>query len=684
MRFATLANVKRLWSLLLAAGLLGCQFELVSIANNLPETETFLVSQGVDVPGGKKLTTIDVENYSVRLLLNELAEKAGFNLLLDDSVEGAVTVSLKQVKVNDALDAVLMLSGNEIFPQGSVFLVIAKDKIQEKGLTRSASKILPLKYGNSARLAEFFNQTLFGDNQHIRAEARTNSLIVIGTPQDIAKVEKALVRFDVKRHSKTFYLSHANALDVATLISSTIFNDGSNPISLGSAQGGGGAGGGAAVGTAVPQPNVGNTNSATGGGLLGSRAQPSPLKVEKEIVAEGSGTNEFAVGDSNKTISESLKIRSLSRSADTIAISPAGPLVVPNSRLNAITIMGTLEQIAMVENMLPVLDAQVPQVAIEASLVEVSLEKNKELAAQWGTNTNHSQFGFGNENKTIGVLTPTDSSGATRSVFYYSSTALNKPKDLALTIKALIEEKKAKIIANPTVIASHESEAVISVVDEVIRRVTVTLDGTTGTITRQVELGDVGIILDILPRVGDDGTVNMRIRPSVSSIRDVTTDASGNTITLLNRRDMISQNVRIEDGKTLVLGGLIQETNNLNQSKIPLLGDAPILSAFFRASQRSSKRTELVMLITPHILSPMKPTEVHSAVSASILSAPAPSKATSAAGSGNAQDQTQIPQVPFATETPSIEAGTGMAKWQSLSGKLQETSLAAPFQPATQ
>jgi type II secretory pathway component GspD/PulD (secretin) len=339
--------------------------------------------------------------------------------------------------------------------------------------------------------------------------------------------------------------------------------------------------------------------------------------------------------------------------------------------------MGTVEQIDLVESILPVLDAQVPQVAIEASLVEISLENAKVLEGQWGTSTNHSEFGFGNSNTAIGLPTKTDSTGATRSAFSYSTAALNKPNDLVLNIRALIQEKRAKVLANPTVIASHDTEAVISVVDEVVRRVTVTLDGTTGTITRQVELGDVGIILDILPRVGDDGTVNMRIRPSVSTVREVTTDFQGNQITLLNRRDMISQNVRIKDGRTLVLGGLIQENNTLNHSKLPLLGDAPIVSALFRASQRASKRTELVMLITPHILSPLKQTEVHSAVSAQIVPETNPlqnlpplnlSPASDVMRQGNASQQNPI------------ELPESVAKWQTLSQTLQKTALENPVQ----
>jgi type II secretory pathway component GspD/PulD (secretin) len=160
------------------------------------------------------------------------------------------------------------------------------------------------------------------------------------------------------------------------------------------------------------------------------------------------------------------------------------------------------------------------------------------------------------------------------------------------------------------VVAAHDTESIISIVDEIVRRVTTQIDPS-GFSTQTVEIGEAGIVMDILPKIGEDGTINMRLRPSVTSILSQTRDSQGNIITLLSRRDMLTQSVRIRDGETLVLGGLIQQRETSRTDKLPVGGDLPIVGAMFRASQGSNRRSELVMLITPHIINNTKITPVN-------------------------------------------------------------------------
>jgi len=164
-------------------------------------------------------------------------------------------------------------------------------------------------------------------------------------------------------------------------------------------------------------------------------------------------------------------------------------------------------------------------------------------------------------------------------------------------------------LANPTVVATHDTESIISIVDEIVRRIVVTVDEN-GFATETPEFGEVGVVLDILPKVGEDNTVTMRLRPSVTSIRQVTEDLAGNTVTLLRRRDLLTQAVRVKDGETLVIGGLIQEEDSVIDRRLPGLGNLPIVGAMFRASTSRPKRSELMVLITPHILNNTRITPV--------------------------------------------------------------------------
>ena len=594
----------------------------------------------VDVPNGDtNRITLDYARENIRNVLRELSWVSGFNLVMDESVEGDISVSLNNVTINQALQSVARLGNIEIIPQsGNIYLAIASKEAQSKGLSRQLSKVIRLDYTSARRVAGILNSSVFaqqgaggaggalaavtggggagGQNlQKARPDNRSNSIVVVGTAQDIKVAEEVIQKLDKPRHRKTFYLSHANALDVATLIAGGVFNDGNAILDVGEDEGGGGGGGGG-----------GGAGGAQGGQ---EEAQASKFFVESETIAEGAGVNNLSGstggdtgGSASGSLSQSITLRGTVKTTETAKVLPEGPIVIPDTRTNSVTIMGTAEQIALVEQMIPTLDARLPQVSIEVSLIEVSEAGRNSLSNQVGIADGKLQLGFNNQALPtidpppnlgnvglIGLPTVNGQNQALAGVGF-STSPLTTRGNFLVQLEALIRNNQAKILANPTVVAMHDTESVISLVQEVIRRTTVTIEGTTGTVTNEIELGDAGIVLDILPKVGEDGTINMRIRPSVTSVLQTTQDGGGNTVTLLSKRDLLTQNVRIRDNETLVLGGIINESENRTHQKIPLLGELPIIGALMRSSVRNTNRTELVILMTPHILNTTTTTPV--------------------------------------------------------------------------
>lgn len=562
----------------------------------------------VSVPGGDRHVNVEVTGENVRTVLRDLSLQGGFNLMMDESVTGTITLELQDVSINDALEAIASLNGIIITKQpGNIYLAIARQAAQDKGIARQLSKVIKIYYANAQRVANVLNQSIFADagaagggaapaagggggasqQGRVRSDGRTNSIIVVGTQREIELAEAAVAKLDIPRQSKTFYLSHANAVDVATMLAGSIFNDGTANLSIG-----GGAGGG-----------------SNGG------SQPTAVRIERQDIDEGEGVTTFG---SEGGLPSQVQLRGYVKESDTMQVSPEGPLVVPDTRSNSVTVMGTAEQIAMAESIIPRLDAQIPQVAIEASLIEITSEGVKELGAAWGGILNKAQIGFNNDG-TIGLDTtdPTDNTNSARSgISFASPNVVGRPQtDIGVTLNNLVQHQKAKLLANPTVIATHDTESIISIVDEIVRRVTVTIDEN-GFAQREVELGEAGVVLNILPKIGEDGTVNMRLRPVVTTVLgEPTRDAAGNLITLVSRRDIFTQNVRVQDGQTLVIGGLVREDSTSRIDKIPGLGDLPIVGAMFRASSRGTtdnpnRKSELVLMITPHIINNTKLTPV--------------------------------------------------------------------------
>lgn len=560
---------------------------------------------------------LDSDQMNLRLLLRQLGNFAGINIILDDTVSGTVSLSLGDVSVREALEYLRNVAGLYYLNKGdNILLVTTKEAAEEKGLTKVVSKMIPIKYVNAKLVAALLNSTLYNTSSQsagaenaskkATAEFRTNSIILVGNDNDIRLAEDMIEKIDIPRESKSFTINHASPVEVAQLLQATIFNDGISPFN-----GGGGSG------------------QASGG----IPADSSSISVNVETYEEGSGSAEVqgASGEGGGGQSQTFTLRTRNLATKELKIAPDGPMIIPDTRTSTLTIMGTVEQIALAEAVIPTLDQKLPQVAIETSLVELFEDSLREARLLYGSGSG--QFGLGFNNSPIpaiptagrpaanalnllypiiGIPTTTDP-GNQGFAFNWTTIPMNRKDDFVVQIDSIISKNKGKLLANPTVIAIHNSEAIISITEEVIRTTQVTRDQTGFTQT-QVEIGEAGIILNILPKVTGDGYVVLRIRPSVSTIAQVV-NLGDNQVTLLDRRDLAVQEVRVADGQTLALGGLIQERRLSGSARVPGLGDLPLIGALFRASSNESQRTELVTLVTPRVLedaNPLNPARISS------------------------------------------------------------------------
>ncbi|TAN91639.1 MAG: type II and III secretion system protein, partial [Phormidium sp. SL48-SHIP] len=125
--------------------------------------------------------------------------------------------------------------------------------------------------------------------------------------------------------------------------------------------------------------------------------------------------------------------------------------------------------------------------------------------------------------------------------------------------------------------------------------------------TREVEKEEVGLELGVtIHRIDDNGFVTLEVNPEVSS--PVGTAGEGaQTVTLIQRRSVDSGRVRIRDGQTLIISGIIQEIDRTEVRKVPILGDIPLLGALFRSTVRDNERQEVIVILTPNILNDADP-----------------------------------------------------------------------------
>ena len=249
-----------------------------------------------------------------------------------------------------------------------------------------------------------------------------------------------------------------------------------------------------------------------------------------------------------------------------------------NSQQNAVVVTAPRSMLEKIEQDLKAIDVPAPQLLIEALAVEFADSKDVARA-----------FGVTYLNKT--ESTSFDSSAGTISF----ETTSQSPTRIMANIKALVARGKAKIWANPRMAVLNGEEAHIFIGQTRFIKVQITTFGGTSEEVRGV---NVGVDLEVTPLTGGNDEITCEIRPKVSNISEID-PVTG--LPVLSTRE-VSTSIRVKDGETIIIGGLINRQTSVSHKKIPILGDLPLIGQFFRSKDSSTTESELVVFVTPHIL----------------------------------------------------------------------------------
>jgi general secretion pathway protein D len=257
------------------------------------------------------------------------------------------------------------------------------------------------------------------------------------------------------------------------------------------------------------------------------------------------------------------------------------------------------------------LDIVPRQVMIEAKVYEVELTgalsagvsaflQNRDATTAAGTPVGSVT---GGERKLQGSFALPAGGGAA-AISASIGTLVGKTRELLLFLNAAETRGQAHVISAPSLLASDNMPANINVGTEVPILTSQALVGGaqvsgSSLFTNTIQNRDTGVLLSITPRINSSGLVNLQIQQEVSS--PLAPSASGIQSPSIQKRS-ISPQVVVQDGETLALGGIIQESKTLSKNRVPLLGDIPYVGALFGNTSTSSQRTELIVLLTPTVI----------------------------------------------------------------------------------
>lgn len=550
------------------------------------------------IHNGDSIVNLSLREADIQQVLRMFADQAGMNIILSEEVSGNVTMDLVNISLERALD--LVIKTNKLQYEITDNTLIIAPEGQELSLSKPKNMVfIPVKYVSASSLANFLNKNIFNKDGApgvskkaiVTVNPANNELIIMGTESDATLAQKIVDQFDKKPQITTFKVNHTTPAEMADLICSTLL-----PATMN--QEGGGKTGGAASISGVPTGFA----SASGGGGGG------------EGLSVGGGTMVCSIDQSVQADSiESPAFKNL-----TVTYFPT---------LGTIQIIGGSEsQIEMIRDYIAENDKKAPQAYLEVQIISLSEQGSKTFDNTWQFLSHSFSFNAGNGGISTNPIHPIFFAGKGFEIedsksydstkhAYDISGALNKwsqSPQLVYTVNYLVENSKGRVLANPRVLLTSGQQSTIDLTSDYVSKVTSQyLDGT-GQGSSQVQKdydiqSDNGIKVTITPFISPDGYVTLDISPEYSVIgsqifEKQETEYPDLVATLLQRRNLDLKGVRIKDGETLIIGGLIQETETKSVKKIPFLGDLPVIGMFFRSTGTQKTKEEMVIMLTPQIL----------------------------------------------------------------------------------
>jgi len=274
-----------------------------------------------------------------------------------------------------------------------------------------------------------------------------------------------------------------------------------------------------------------------------------------------------------------------------------------DEKTNTLIVRGTPDTIAVAEKIIAAQDAPDPEVMLEVEVLEVSSDRIRNLGIAWPS--------------TFGVQTPANASNGRPlnpgSLTDYGHIPLNQllvtGGPFGATANFSLSDSDGKVLAAPRIRTRDNQKAKILIGEKVPVITNTVTPVSTGpaVVTGSVQYLDVGIKLEVKPHVYLEGDVGIELSMEVSSILGTVTPpagsgtSSGTVAYDIGTRD-VTTNLRLRDGETQILGGLIQDNETLSASKVPGIGEFPVLDHLFGSNNHEDKKTEVVLSITPHIL----------------------------------------------------------------------------------
>ncbi|MES9939764.1 MAG: type II secretion system secretin GspD [Candidatus Thiodiazotropha sp. 6PLUC2] len=587
----------------------------------------------------------------IQTILGELLDES---YILDPAVKGNVTIqtgkSLSRADLLPTLETLLRMNNAAMVHVDGVYRVLPLGKaVQGQKVPRLADssapipagyalQIVPLEYIGAREMAEIL-QPLAPKESIIRVDAVRNLLVMGGTGAEMAGLLETVNLFDVdwiKGLSVGFFpLKYAKVSTVTKELQAIVGSIDSNPLQgmfrivpIDDADG---------ILVVTPQKRyldrvaewiprldrVDTQDAGTGQRLYVYRVQNGDAEdlanMLQQLFSSAASTRtknksaKVAPGKTKKTLSSSTDSESKTVSSTSVTrMTLTGTVgdssdkeirVVADAKHNSLVITATPSQYASMLEALEKLDQRQLQVMVEATIIEVALTDSLRYGLQWAFNGGVDGDNFtGIGGLTLGTETANFGTTLAYTLPGFNFSLLRNASDVRAIFSALSEDTLVRVLSSPSLMVLDNETASIQVGDQVpvVTTQQQSTTDSTASLINNVSYRDTGVMLEVTPRVNPGGLVTLEVSQEVSDA-STTTSSTVDSPTISTRK--IESTVAVQNGEALILGGLIRDQGSSGSSGLPFLSNLPLIGWLFGQESDSSRRTELVVVLVPTVVS---------------------------------------------------------------------------------
>jgi len=530
---------------------------------------------------------INYVNADLSDVIRSLAAVLNVNVVLSGLPSRRITFQTPEpvpaTQVGAVLEAILESQGLVLVQTGPVAQVMPEANRPSTGPVRVGkdfpsppplglvTQIVPLEFIRAEEGITLLKQVA-SKNARLEVVPRSNAVLITDRGVNIARYLDLLRQLDVKTGGEeglrtyVYPLKHASAVELAGTLGQVF---------------------GAAVATPAARQRV---------QALEGRSLSSELT--------GFRRREVESAQDRAGMLPTIPSRTAPSAAESAQVQQQGLLgrttIVPDQATNSLVIRTAPPNFSVLQETIDQLDVRPPQVLLEVLIAEVTLDRANQYGINWQLFTQKGVSGDSTRGATVGVGPQQFSDSLLKGLQGLGIRLISLATiDVRAILQALATRTNVRVLSTPRILALNNEEARILVGSEV-PFVSSTFAGLTAQLNTVVQFRNVGTQLTVIPTVNKDGYVTFRVLQEVSALSQQTVAAAQNAPIITTREAETSAIVKT--GHTVVIGGLIGETQQTVESGVPLLKDLPLLGLLFKNRSTSHERTEIAIFLTPYVV----------------------------------------------------------------------------------